>query len=160
MIAPFTYQPSVCVADYAPSYAASHVSKGYIRQREDYAVRSVALQRQAMEELTDRFLDSRFENWDGYGAEKVDNKAYFRARDLLARLANRFPAPTASVSPYGSLTLEWIANPKRRLILSIGADDQIAFAAVFGADTIHGVATFVQDVPHEILHQLSRLFFA
>jgi hypothetical protein len=163
MTATLTYRPTSCADEYSPSHATSDVAQrlmDWIREWLHSATRARTLQGQAIEELADRFLDCREDNWDGYGAEKVEDEAFLRARDLLTRLATRFPAPTASASPHGSLTMEWIVNPRRRLILSVGTGEQIAYAAVFGSETVQGVATFVRDVPQEITRHLSRLFFA
>lgn len=112
-----------------------------------------------MTELTDTFLDCRSEDWDGYNALAIDDDAFLRTRELLSRLIHRFPAPTASATPHGSLTLEWIVSPRRRLMISVGSDEQIAFAGVFGTETVQGVANFVRDVPQEITHQLARLYY-
>jgi hypothetical protein len=87
---------------------------------------------QIITELTGTFLDCRREDWDGYNALPVENDAFLRTKALLSRLMTRFPAPTASATPHGSLTLEWIVNPRRRLMVSVGSDEQIAYAGVFG----------------------------
>jgi len=56
------------------------------------------------EELTNVFQECRIEDWDGYGARKVEDAAYLRARNLLLPLLKL--APSASASLHGSLTLE------------------------------------------------------
>jgi hypothetical protein len=110
-------------------------------------------------ELTDAFLDCREEGWDGYGALPVEDSSYLRAQAFLSRLMLRFPAPTASATPHGSLTLEWFVNPRRRLMVSVGGDEQIAYAAIYGDQTVQGVTSFFQDIPQEISDHLSRLYF-
>jgi len=110
------------------------------------------------QELTDTFLDCREEDWDGYGALPVEDSSFLRAQTFLSRLL-RFPAPTASATPHGSLTLEWFVSPRRRMMVSVGSDEQIAYAAVDGDQTAQGVTGFIQDIPQEISEHLSRLCF-
>lgn len=163
MTTTLTYRPIFNGNDYSPSYATSNEAQGIldrIREWLESASRARTLHGQALEELTDTFLDCRREDWDGYNALPIEDDAFLRTKALLSRLINRFPAPTASATPHGSLTLEWIVNPRRRLMISVGSDEQIAYAGVFGTETVQGVANFVRDVPQEITHQLARLYYA
>jgi len=156
------YRPLSHSGDYSPSYATSKEAQTLITRIRAWlssTARAYSLRGQAERELADTFLDSRDENWDGYGACPIADASFLRAQALLARLLNRFPAPTASATPNGSLTLEWILNPQRRFMLSVDGDEQIAYAGVFGDETVQGVAQFVCDVPREIIAQLSRLYY-
>src|ERR1700730_14721616 len=72
------------------------------------------LQGQAMRELQDAFLDCREPDWDGYGAYAVPDEAFLRAKTFLEHALRRFPTPTASATPNGSLSLEWMTGPGRR----------------------------------------------
>jgi hypothetical protein len=155
-----TYRPDFNRNDYLPSYATTNQVQSILDKVQESASRAQTLHGQALGELTDTFLDCRREDWDGYNALPVEDAAFLRAKTLLSRLINRFPAPTASATPHGSLTLEWIVNPRRRLMLSVDSDEQLAYAGVFGTETVQGVANFVRDVPQEISHQLSRLYYA
>jgi hypothetical protein len=110
-------------------------------------------------ELGDTFLDCRRDNWDGYEAQAVSDKAYLQTKALLWQVLGVFPAPTASANPSGSLTLEWFVVPSRRLIVSLNGDEQLAFAALFGSETVQGTASFVQDFPLELFWLLKRLYY-
>jgi len=121
-------------------------------------VRVESPQGHALRELDDTFLDCRSEGWDGYDARPVSLHAYRRANKFLAHLIARFPSPTACAAPDGSLTLEWIATADRRFMVSIDADDVIAFAGLFGSETVRGTSTFVEDIPLEVPYYLKRLF--
>jgi hypothetical protein len=110
-------------------------------------------------ELEDSFLDGREEGWDGYEALPVSDGAFLQARAFLNCALAHFPAPTVSATPGGTLNLEWFVSPQRRFLVSIGADERMAYAGLFGSDSIHGTATFAGDVPPEIVQHLRRLFY-
>lgn len=110
-------------------------------------------------ELGDAFLDCRRENWDGYDAQAVPDQAYLQARNLLVQVLGVFPAPTTSATPDGSLTLEWIATPSRRIMVSLDGGQRLAFAGLFGSETVQGTASIVHDFPLELFLHLKRLFY-
>ena len=114
---------------------------------------------QSTRELQDAFLDAREGNWDGYDALAVSDKAFLRAQRFLRAVLPRFPVPSSGATPSGSLSLEWFVSPKRRFLVSIGEEDQIAFAGLFGSNPIHGTTVFGDDLPPEITYYLNRLFF-
>ena len=118
-----------------------------------------SLHGQPVRELQDTFLDCRDGNWDGYEALPVTDDTFLRAQAFLEQVLPQFSAPTASATPSGNLVFEWFASPKRRFLVSIGADERIAFAGIFGSHPIHGTTVFTGDVPPEIVHHLKHLFF-
>ena len=107
--------------------------------------------------LEETFAEFQNENWDGYGAFPVELGAYYRARCLMASLLDKFPASAVGGSPHGSITMEWMTGQRRRVMVSIGEEERIAFVAVFGEETVQGVAGFIRDVPREVTALLSRL---
>lgn len=110
-------------------------------------------------ELGDSFLDCRRENWDGYEAQAVPGEAYLQTKALLLQVLGVFPAPTASANPSGSLTLEWFATPSRRLMVSLNGEQLLAFAGLFGSETVQGTVAFVDDFPLELFSLLKRLYY-
>ena len=110
-------------------------------------------------ELGDAFLDCRHEDWDGYDAQPVPDEAYLQTKALLSQALSAFPAPTASANPSGSLTLEWFAAPSRRLMVSVNGEQQLAFAGLFGSETVQGTASFLDDFPLELFWHLKRLYY-
>ncbi|MEI6656695.1 MAG: hypothetical protein WCP45_18170 [Verrucomicrobiota bacterium] len=159
MTSTLRYVPATGIDDYFPSHATSYEAQSVGLRISNGLDGTSKVQTPALEELTDTFLDCREEGWDGYGAMPVEDASYLRAQAFLSRLLLRFPAPTASTTPHGSLTLEWISNPRRRMMVSVGCDEQIAYAAVYGDQTVQGVTSFFQDIPQEISDHLSRLYF-
>jgi hypothetical protein len=158
-----TYRSNASGFDFAPSRATGKIASNLLEQLRkliEAGQSAETLQGRAIRELEDTFLDCRCGNWDGHGASAVRDAGFLQAKEFLALAVRRFPAPTASAMPGGSLTLEWIASPSRRFMVSLSGDDQIAYAGVFGSATVQGTATFVNDVPMEISKHLVRLFFS
>jgi hypothetical protein len=117
-----------------------------------------SLYAQVHREFCNNFLDSRVEDWDGYGALPVTDAAFLRSREFLKKCLGRYPAPTSGATPRGSLTFEWLVGRDRRFMVSIGADDLIAYAGLFGSSTVRGTEPFVSDVPPTIWAHLGRLY--
>jgi len=162
MTATLTYDARMGNDVYFPSYATSSEASiirelmgGWWTSRD----RAESLRARSYSELDDTFLECQEEDWDGYGAYPVDPSAYYRARCLMASLLDKFPAPAVGGSPHGSITLEWLSGQRRRVMVSIGEEERIAFAAVFGEETVQGVASYIRDVPREITALLSRLYY-
>lgn len=116
------------------------------------------LQAQIVRELQDAFLDSREDDWDGYGAHAVPDEAFLRARAFLDQVLRRFPSPTAASTPNGSLSFEWAPKNGCRFMVSIGEEDLVAFAGVFGSETVYGTATFIEDLPRSVGQNLQRVY--
>src|ERR1700693_999672 len=90
----------------ATSREAATVSEALQEVSQSYQS-AEALQAQIVRELQDAFLDSRQDDWDGYGAQAVPDQAFLRAKTFLDQALRRFPSPTAAATPNGSLSLEW-----------------------------------------------------
>lgn len=82
------------------------------------------------------------ENWDGNGADAVDELAVDRAIEFIRALPHAVPMPELAAEPDGSISLDWIQSRHRLFSLSIGGSERIAYAWLDGADNGHGVAHF------------------
>ncbi len=118
------------------------------------------LRGEAVSELQDVYLDCRYSNWDGYEARAVTHEAYLQTKQFLDQVLDSCPPPTASATPSGSLTLEWVSGPRRRFIVSLDGQTEFAFAGVFGWETVQGTAAFSGDVPSVVFQHLSRVYLA
>ena len=162
MTATLTYNARMGNDVYFPSYATSMEATTVLDRLRDWCSsrdRAETLRARSYSELDDTFLECREKDWDGYGGFPVEPSAYYRARCLMASLLDKFPAPAVGGSPHGSITLEWMTGQRRRVMVSIGEEERIAFAAVFGEETLQGVSSFIRDVPREITALLARLYY-
>jgi hypothetical protein len=117
-----------------------------------------SLHAQTYREFCNIFLDSREDGWDGYSALAVSDSAFLRSEEFLKQCLERYPAPMSGGTPSGSLTFEWYVSPKQRFMVSIGADELIAYAGLFGSSTVRGTEPYVSDVPPIIWTHLNRLY--
>jgi hypothetical protein len=95
----------------------------------------------AISSLLEIASESSEDNWDGYEANPVSPIAMWRAEEFIRALPAGFPMPEAAVEPDGSISLDWIA-PNRRVVLSIGESNRLAFAWLVGSDSGHAVEKF------------------
>jgi hypothetical protein len=156
----FKYRPDLD-SGYAPSNAAgveANALESNLAAVEKKFVDAESLYAQTYREFCNNFLDSRAEGWDGYGALPVADAAFLRSREFLKKCLGRYPAPTSGATPNGSLTFEWLIARDRRFMVSIGADEVIAYAGLFGSSTVRGTEPFVSDVPSTIWAHLNRLY--
>ena len=81
-------------------------------------------------------------DWDGAGAEALDQGAVRFAIALIDVLPENLPMPEVSVDPDGAVLLDWIANKHQSLTVSIDATGIIPYAWIDNGDRGHGVVRF------------------
>lgn len=146
---------------YAPSNAAGTEAdslESNLAAVENKFADAESLHAQTYREFCNNFLDSRTEGWDGYEAHPASDAAFVRSEKFLKQCLGRYPAPMSGTTPGGSLTFEWYVVPERRFMVSIGPDELIAFAGLFGSSTVRGTEPFVSDVPPAVWDNLNRLY--
>jgi hypothetical protein len=142
----------------AAHFIARESEEGRRRLREAYSLGLGA--DRAFEELFVVARECQNPNWDGYGAEAVQEETYSQACQFLEALPLGIPAPTAGVEADGHLTLEWYRNPMRVLSVSISPNGMIYYAALLGSSKRSGTEPFFGEVPEDILHTIRRVFSA
>ena len=106
---------------------------------------------EAIDAVLDAYLDAAEPGWDGEGAEAVSPAALLRACQFAATLPNGTPEPEPDATPHGTILFQWYAAPYRRLSVSVGGSDTIAFSAIIGATRRRGTDTFDGEVPDDIV---------
>lgn len=114
--------------------------------------------REAEENLYRVFGDTCKSDWDGYGAKAVTYETYLKATDFLGRFPMNFPAPEISVDPDGDFSFEWHASKRRGFSVSLGANGELVYAGIYGAGKTHGVETFHNEIPRNILENVLRVY--
>lgn len=113
----------------------------------------------AMESLEDVFQECSSENWDGYGARVVDGLTYVHARKFLEALPTTLPAPEVAAEPDGEIAFEWHIGPRWVFSVSVGRENELTYAGLFGRSTAHGTEDyFADEIPSAIMENLDRLF--
>ena len=88
--------------------------------------------------------------WDGYGAEPVRQEAVAQARRFLKVLPEQLHFPSLGAEADGCVTLEWYASPDWVLSVSVSADGQLVYAALFGGRKKSGTCVLGDAIPSTI----------
>lgn len=71
------------------------------------------------------------DNWDGYGACRVDPRTLDNAKGFMGDLDTFLPAPDICPEPDGEVALEWFGDLGSTISISIGIGDIVSYAAIF-----------------------------
>lgn len=112
----------------------------------------------ALESLYETFEESCKPDWDGYSASAVTYEAYMKAKQFLDRFPTSLPAPEVSVDPDGEVSFEWYASARRVFSVSIGTNDEVTYAGIFGASKTHGVEVFHDEIPRIVFDNIRRVY--
>lgn len=113
----------------------------------------------ALEELEKVYEECSEANWDGYGAMPISRETYSEARKLLRMMPSSLPRPDISAEPDGEITFEWYKEKYSVFVISVGSDNLITYAGLFGeSNKIHGTEYFADELPEIICHCIRRLF--
>ena len=91
------------------------------------------------------------EEWDGY------EDAYFEAKRFLQLMPSSLPLPQINPEADGEIELEWYKNSKCLFAISLGGNNMLTFAGIFGEiNKIHGTEAFVDLIPATIVSYIKR----
>ena len=142
--------------------SADHCDSGGNGEHGAIAARSVAgfespREDGMFEELLKTFEECREPNWDGYGAQPVQEAAYYLTHQFLAALPPSTPAPSIGAEPDGHLTVEWYRSPERSLSVSISPDGDLHYAALLERKRICGTESFGARMPRVVADLIKRV---
>lgn len=112
---------------------------------------------EALNELDEVALDASVDNWDGFGAKKINKDSYLDAKKFLNNLPVGLEMPEIDVHPDGEVSFEWYKKKGYILSLSLSSDDEIAYAFRLGLSKKHGKEYFGDDIPETILEKIKKL---
>ena len=100
--------------------------------------------------------DCTHSNWDGYGSEPISPESYENAKRFIRALPFSVSSPEVSAEPDGELTFEWYSNPTRVFSVSVGPNNELHYAGLFGASRAYGTEVFHDQIPEVILSHIKR----
>ncbi len=95
-------------------------------------------------------------DWDAYNAEPVLLESYENAKRFARSLPFSLASPEVSAEPDGEITFEWYSNPTRVLSVSVGPNNELHYAGLFGASRAYGTEVFHDEIPEVILSHIKR----
>ena len=102
--------------------------------------------------------ESRFPNWDGYGALPVSEQAFMHACHFLRTMPLGTWAPEVGIEPDGHLTFEWHRSSFRTLSVSVSPAGDLNYSALIGPNRVFGTEAFLGDIPQPILELIRRIY--
>jgi len=95
-------------------------------------------------------------DWDAYGAEAVLLESYENAKRFARSLPFSLSSPEVSADPDGEITFEWYSSPTRVFSVSVGPNNELHYAGLFGASRAYGTEVFHDEIPEVILSHIKR----
>lgn len=118
-----------------------------------------AAQQNAFRQLYEVLQECGRSNWDGYGAQPISFETYEKAKRFITALPWGIPVPEISAEPDGEVTFEWYASPTQVLSVSVGPNNELTYAALFGASRAYGTEVFHNEIPDLILGHIKRVTY-
>lgn len=91
------------------------------------------------------------DNWDGYGAEAIDQNTFRQAYIFAEALPPGITVPHVGAEPDGCICFEWYKSPRRTLSVSVTPDADLHYAALLGTSRAYGSEVFLGSIPGRIL---------
>lgn len=108
--------------------------------------------------IADVYSQTNEDNWDGYGAKKLDPISVYNALTFVFCLPSYIPQPDLVAEPNGELGLQWQRNGKS-FALSIDAGRAITFGGYAeGGDEFYGTTKFNKEIPEMLLSHIKTIF--
>jgi hypothetical protein len=111
----------------------------------------------AYDQLGEVYEAYRQPNWDGEGAEPIEQDALRNAYEFIEALPQGYPLPDITPEPDGHLDLEWYREPRRILSVSVSPEGMLYWAALVGIEDPRGSCPFYGDIPDTILYWIRRV---
>ncbi|PCJ49899.1 MAG: hypothetical protein COA73_18640 [Candidatus Hydrogenedentota bacterium] len=108
--------------------------------------------------LQDVFDEFRHANWDGEGADPVEESTFIHAIKFLDLLPIDTPSPEIDASPHGLITFEWDLSSRRTLVAGIDSKGYIYYSALFDDEDERGKVRMDQKACFDIASLAQRIF--
>lgn len=129
---------------------ANNINVVHARQRPE--------RERAFSELAMTIEAGKNDNWDQYGAVKIDRRTQYLAFRFLDALPTAIPAPEIGLDPDGEISFEWFVSENRHFSVSLSPEGILSYAGFFGTNSIaHGTEEFDDTVPQAIISAIRRL---
>lgn len=113
---------------------------------------------EARHALTDAIEKCSVDNWDGYGAKRISGASCGNAMRFAQVLPASVPVPELYVDPEGEITFEWYVAPRQVFSVTIGSNNEMVYAGLFGSNDTHGTEYLGDELPDTLLDNIRRVF--
>jgi len=113
--------------------------------------------RKALGELAKAVQECSADDWDGYGARAISGTSCDNAVRFSRMLPADVPLPEVDVDPDGEVTFEWYVGPRQVFSVTIGSNDELVYAGLFGSNKTHGTEHLGDELPETVLKNIRRV---
>ncbi len=110
----------------------------------------------ALTQLDAVYLKCKEADWDGYLAKPASVLSWQMSQKVISSLPADVPMPEIAVDPDGEFSLEWHGGNRRVFSVSVGANNALTYAGIFGASRVRGVETFHGELNRLMLDYVRR----
>ena len=132
------------------------------QKKESFDSEAPQLQRQSHNEtrraLWNAIKECGEDNWDGYGAKRIDRKSFKESLRFLDILPGTIPVPEVAIEPDGMVAFEWYRQPRQVFSVSFETNGELVYAGLFGNSKTHDTEYFGEEVPQIILNNIRRVY--
>jgi hypothetical protein len=115
-----------------------------------------AVREECRNRLFDMWAEAGSPGWDGYDAQPVQAAALSKALSFIDALPSDIPAPEISADPDGEVSFDWCGDRKRHFSISIGENNVMSYAGLFGSDRAKGSERFDGSIPRVLISYAKR----
>ncbi len=113
---------------------------------------------QLISDLREIAAECANDDWDGYGAEAINDAVVFRAEAVIRALPEALPNPEISAEPDGDISFDWTPSRTRTFTLSVNAGTRLAYAWIDGANRGNAAEAFERGtLPKRLVNELQQI---
>ena len=158
-----TFEPPAGIFEFVDSDAVSNeancVQKLFHQTRHElWSSVSLGYSREACRnQLIEAWRQATTKGWDGYDAEPIHAAAVASAYAFIDAFPSNVPLPEVAVDPDGEISFDWFSAPRRQFSISIGPNNVLSYAGLFGTDKVAGSERFQGTVPKAFVDYITRV---
>jgi len=108
-------------------------------------------------QLIEAWQQARTKGWDGYDADAVQPSALNSAYAFIDAFPSNVPMPEVAIDPDGEVSFDWFSAPRRQFSISVGANNVLSYAGLFGHDKVSGSERFQGTIPRVFVDYIRRV---
>jgi len=112
---------------------------------------------QLIDSLASAYNEAISTEWLADGNSEIKPATLVYAKEFIESLPAKFQNPTIAPEPDGDLSIEWFAEKRKLLTVSMNSTGRIEWAALFGNEDPRGSIQFSGKTPDTILFYLTRI---
>lgn len=98
------------------------------------------------------------DNWDGYGAKRMDGQSFECSLRFALSLPSGVPNPEIDVTPVGQVMFTWYQGKRQLFSVIIGNRNELSYAGLYGATKTYGTEYLDEGIPDTIIDNINKVY--